>query len=121
MGFAVISELVYRASDKKLLIGTHGNGMFHTTVEGTLSTSEFNRADSFTLYPNPTSSELNIKSENFNLNGSIQFEITDITGKVVNNGIINNKKLDVENLNSGVYFLGLNVNGNKKVIKFIRE
>ncbi len=121
MGFAVISELVYRDSDKKLLIGTHGNGMFDTTVQETLSNNEFNRVDSFSVYPNPTSSELNLKSSNFNLGNSLNYEIVDITGKVINQGVIENNKLDVSNLNTGVYFLGLNLEGRKKIIKFIKE
>lgn len=121
IGFAVVSGLVYRASDKKLLIGTHGNGMFDTTVEGTLSNSEFSIVNKFTVFPNPAISELNLQSANFNFSGALQYEISDITGKVINRGTIDNKRVDVRNLNSGIYFLGLNIEGSKQTIKFIKQ
>jgi hypothetical protein len=55
IGLSLISSLVYRPSDNKLLIGTHGNGMFETTVEGTLSTNDFNKDKiEVYFYPNPT-------------------------------------------------------------------
>ena len=41
MGLAVISSLDYRPADNKLIIGTHGNGMFETTVENTLSVNSY--------------------------------------------------------------------------------
>jgi hypothetical protein len=119
IGFAVISGLVYRPADKRMLIGTHGNGMWETTVENTLSVNDFELANKITLYPNPTQSELNFKTS-FNINDA-SYSIIDVTGKTVNKGIISNGKVDVSKLNSGLYFVNLDVNGVKQTLKFIKK
>jgi hypothetical protein len=121
MGFALISGLIYRASDKKLLIGTHGNGMYETTVENTLSVTSFEDANNFIVYPNPTINELNFRSNKINFNESIDFEIIDLTGKVISTGKIQNKSLDVSSIYSGIYFIKLNINGNQEVVRFIKK
>ncbi|MFK5877988.1 MAG: T9SS type A sorting domain-containing protein [Flavobacteriaceae bacterium] len=122
LGFALISRLVLRPSDNKLLIGTHGNGMFETTVENTLSVNKYNReTNSLTVYPNPTQSELNFVSNKTNFIEPITYFIADITGKVVMKGTIINNRVDVNRLNSGIYFVTINVNGLKEVTKFIKK
>jgi len=122
MGFALISSLSYRPSDNKLLIGTHGNGMYETTVENTLSVNEYEReTNSLTVYPNPTQSELNFISKNINFTESTTYFIADITGKIVKRGTISNSKVDVNSLNSGVYFITVKVDGLKEVSKFIKN
>ncbi|WP_232457033.1 T9SS type A sorting domain-containing protein [Polaribacter sp. SA4-12] len=122
IGLALISSLAYRPSDNKLLIGTHGNGMFETTVKGTLSTSDYN-SDKIELsfYPNPTKKELNLQSSTLDLSKNLIYNISDITGKVVKKGAVENKKINVENLNSGVYLVKLNVDGKQQNFKFIKN
>ena len=122
IGLAVVSGLVYRPSDNKLLIGTHGNGMFETTVEGTLSTSSFAKNTSdISFYPNPANKELNIQSNTIDLSKNVGFTISDITGKTVKKGITKNTIIDVESLNAGVYLMSLNVDGKKENFKFIKN
>ena len=122
IGLALVSSLVYRPSDNKLLIGTHGNGMFETTVEGTLSTSDYN-SDKIELsfYPNPTKKELNLQSNSLDLSKNLIYSISDITGKVVKKGTVENKKINVENLNSGVYLVNLNIDGKQQNFKFVKN
>jgi hypothetical protein len=122
IGLALISSLAYRPSDNKLLIGTHGNGMFETTVKGTLSTSDYtsNKIE-VSFYPNPTKRELNLQSTTLDLSKNLIYNISDITGKVVKEGTVENKKINVENLNSGVYLVNLNVDGKKQNFKFIKN
>ena len=122
IGLSLISGLVYRPSDNKLLIGTHGNGMFETTVEGTLSTNEYtNNALEVSFYPNPTENELKIESLSLDLNKNVKFRISDITGRTVKEGKLKNQTINVEKLNSGVYLMNLNVNGKKQDFKFIKQ
>jgi len=121
MGLAVISQLVYRPADNKMIIGTHGNGMWETTVENTLSVDSFEQeVKSISIYPNPAQSEINFKT-NINLNDNANYSIIDISGKVVINGIVANKKVDVSNLTTGLYFVSLDVNGIKQTLKFIKK
>lgn len=122
IGLAVVSGLVLRPSDNKLLIGTHGNGMFETTVSGTLSLIENNSsAAELILYPNPAVSELNIKFSSSHVNEKMAYEILDITGKRALTGFIENNKVDVASLNPGIYIFSIHINDENKFSKFIKE
>ena len=122
IGFAVVSGLVLRPSDNKLLIGTHGNGMFETTVSGTLSVIDNpSSAAKFTLFPNPVVTELNIKFSNSHVNQKMMYEILDISGKRVLTGITENNKVNVESLDHGIYIFSMRLNDENKFSKFIKE
>jgi len=122
IGLALISSLAYRPSDNKLLIGTHGNGMLETTVKGTLSASDYSRNKiELSFYPNPTRKVLNLESSTIDLSKNFVYTISDITGKVVKKGILENKKINVENLNLGVYIVHLNVDGKQQNFKFVKN
>lgn len=120
IGLAVVSGLVYRTSDSKLLVGTHGNGMFETTVESTLSANEnsFNTT-SLSIFPNPVVSTLSIKTA-----PSIQkiaYSIMELSGKQILKGITENKRIGVETLRPGLYILGLKFEGKEQFLKFIKK
>lgn len=122
IGLALISSLAYRPSDNKLLIGTHGNGMFETTVKGTLATSDYNSNKiELSFYPNPAKKELNLQSSTIDLSTNFIYTISDITGKTVKKGTVDNKKINVEELNSGVYLVNLNVDGKQQNFKFVKN
>jgi hypothetical protein len=121
IGLAVVSSLVYRPSDNTLLIGTHGNGMFETTVQGTLSTNDFTKTTDVYVYPNPTQDVLNFRSTTLDFSATVTYEIYNLTGKRILNGTLNNQKVDVRPLNSGVYFVNLNVGNTTQSLKFIKN
>ena len=122
IGFAVVSGLVLRPSDNKLLIGTHGNGMYETTVEGTLSVNNETKGElGLSLYPNPTVSALNIKINNNNLSQEVKYQISDVTGRLVMQGVVKDRKVNVELLNSGIYIINLAVDGKRQSSKFIKN
>jgi hypothetical protein len=52
IGLAVISALRYRTADSKVLIGTHGNGMWEAIVDETFSVGDI-AAQDFKVFPNP--------------------------------------------------------------------
>lgn len=70
-----------------------------------------NNLVSLSIYPNPTSSVLNInvKTEN-----SYQYTLTDLTGKQVLSGAVSNleSKVDLSGLNSAIYILNIKQNNN---------
>ena len=121
IGLAVVSSLAYRPSDNKLLIGTHGNGMFETTVQGTLATNDFRKSTDVFLYPNPTQEELNFRSTTLDFSATVSYEIYNLTGKRILNGTLKNQKVDVRSLNSGIYFMNLNVGNINQTLKFIKN
>ncbi len=53
------------------------------------------------IYPIPTNRFLNISNENLGL----EYQIFTVAGKVVKNGIFENKTIDVSSLKNGIYFI----------------
>ena len=121
IGLALVSSLVYRPADNKLLIGTHGNGIFETTVEGTLSNNSFEANDIVSIYPNPAINTLKIRANLFESSSKIDYNIFDITGKTILKGVSKNKTVDVSKLESGIYFINLKVNDKEHSSKFIKQ
>lgn len=76
--------------------------------------------NTFSFYPNPASHLLNIKA-----NETIEaLTITDMSGrtiKTINSNNVNQLKVDVADLTSGVYFIQVVSNGVPQVQKFIKQ
>jgi len=78
-----------------------------TYMNNTLSTQDLSTVN-FSIYPNPTSNGfVNITTTS---NEAINVKVFDVLGKQVLSQTINNR-LNVSNLNTGVYILQLNQNG----------
>ena len=91
-----------------------------TIIEGssTLSVQDESLSD-LIIYPNPAKDILNIKSlQNTNNGEAIVF---DINGRRVLNSTILNKTLDVSSLQTGLYFLKIESNGQIINHKFLKE
>ena len=80
--------------------------------------------NSFTIYPNPASEELNIL---FSSNKNFSLKIFDVTGNIVYSeqnktasGILK-KKINIKNLSNGIYFIELYSDGEKTYHKFIKN
>lgn len=75
--------------------------------------------DSFALYPNPTTSVLNIFNNN---NVEIKnISVTDINGRVVKNETGSLTQINVSDLNAGVYFVTIEAAEGKSTQKFIKK
>jgi len=96
---------------------------FTTGQDPILSNDEFDISDKgFSIYPNPTTGILNIKSANSTVINSA--EIFNQVGQrvmAINQADITNNTLDVNNLNSGIYFVALNSDNKKQIIKFVKQ
>jgi alpha-tubulin suppressor-like RCC1 family protein len=81
-----------------------------------LDVEEF-KENSFNIYPNPVSNELNIKTDNNIINQP--YTIIDGLGRVVLNGKINevDTTINVEQLSKGIYYLIIAGNSATKFIK----
>ena len=75
--------------------------------------------DNLILYPNPTRDFLNLNFNNLLYNGN--YTITDLGGKIILNAQLNNNRIDVSNLNNGVYFLSVTSEGITQTQKFVKQ
>lgn len=85
-------------------VSIYGSGDMGTpgqTNSFTLATDTFNNV-TFTMFPNPTTNSINIKATG---SGDINVQVYDLLGKQVKNEIVSNNKLDVANLNTGIYLV----------------
>lgn len=80
--------------------------------------SEVNLTAGITVFPNPTTEQINLKAESV---GSV-YTITDNVGRIVASDVItsNNTIIDVSNWSSGIYFLTV-MNEAKQSLKFIKQ
>ena len=75
--------------------------------------------DNLIMYPNPTRDILNLNLDNLLYNG--KYTITDVSGKIILNAQLNSNRIDVSNINNGVYFLSVTSNGVTQTQKFIKQ
>jgi hypothetical protein len=90
-----------------------------TTTIAALNNPSFEFANHFSLYPNPTTNELNI-----NLKSAIEInsiQIYNTIGQLVTVQTGNALKVDVSNLKSGNYFIKINTNEGFSTSQFIKE
>jgi len=104
-------------------VGTHGRGFFKSSnTSSIIEQASNNGSDSefldLKLFPNPTSSILNIESNFTNYN----FEIVDLMGKRVfsSNSSISNSKVDVSSFEAGTYIVITNGSQAKEYGQFIK-
>lgn len=124
-----ISEITNIHSDGNLLYmtmteRTHGNELYVANPDFVLSTEEINEGltkdnSKVLIYPNPTSSEINVVSNDQSKIKQIQ--LYDLTGKLMEIGLYNSNevKINLEKYNSGIYLLKVQTEKNtttKKVI-----
>ena len=125
MGLALVSDLEYRPSDDKLLVGTHGNGMYDTDAT-VLSVEDIDGdlSNNLTLFPNPATTELNFRLV---ANGVTltSYQTYDLTGRVVSQGNLDDVtrgSLDVSGYNTGMYFFRAVTQDNRVITsRFIKR
>lgn len=120
LGYAVISSLRYRPIDNKLLIGTHGNGVYEATVSTALSIDDVaDISNQIKLYPNPAKNDISI--ETANNYGDFSYQISNLLGQRISNGVINERPINVSSLQTGIYLIEIESNGKKGVKRFIKQ
>lgn len=113
-GGVVVENIQYRASDGKLVVGTHGTGIYTTKIESiydvfpSLVSTQESQKIPFNLYPNPAKDFVTIKfdsKEKYNV-----MVVKDINGKTIDELEINSNSIryNTSNLNSGIYLISLN-------------
>ncbi len=75
----------------------------------------------FIVYPNPSRNEIFIKFSQQPLS-DINYSFTDVTGRIMQKGKLNNYRIDLKGLSAGMYFLKLYSNENiLKTVKLIHQ
>lgn len=83
-------------------------------VSASLSNDEINNNLKITLFPNPSNDYISIS----NINEKLTYSIINALGQEVSKGIIsNNQKVDIRNLNNGLYILKFNDGNTFKFFK----
>ena len=97
------------------------NAPISTNVEQTtftsLSNAIFEFDNSVSIYPNPTSSKININS-NFNIKS---IELYDVQGRILITQLGDSKSLDISDKTNGIYFLKITTEKGNKVEKLVKE
>jgi len=84
-------------------------------VNGALGLGD-NNQNSFSVYPNPANGYVNITSQT---SGDKNVTVYNVLGKQVINTTINTDRLDISNLNSGVYIIKISQNGVSSTKKLV--
>jgi len=117
--FTVVTDVEYQNSSNKIRISTYGRGIFEADLPSDLSAvaDQSTKLD-IDLYPNPTEDILNIETEH----GFDRYEIIDRKGVSMLKGALN-KSVDVQQLNSGVYFIQLKSSdtGISQLLRFFKK
>ena len=97
--------------------GNTSNCSFELTVEEILSIQNPTLSEGLSIYPNPASNNFNVVSKNENLTRIV---VADITGKILmslEQLDVEKQSIDVSTLSEGIYFVNINNNVTKKIIK----
>ena len=90
-------------------------------IEGATLNTNTSTASIFNVYPNPTKNSITVEGLD---NSDINYEIYDITGKVVMPKALlsaTEKTINLSHLNSGVYFAHLTANNSTYIHKVIKD
>ena len=120
-----VYDLVYDSLKRKLVAGTYARAMHSISIDSLLP-HLINKirtpiySGDFNIYPNPTSDYLMVELEN---NTDYRVEIRNMEGKKIKQFEIKNRdryRVDLTDLEPGLYFIGIEGEGNifyRKVIK----
>lgn len=124
-GSFIRAENICLQADGNIVVGawdripTSNSSYFQTArilAEGSVAVTE-NTMHQFALYPNPASDNLIIQTNN---NASISMELFNAQGMLLDK-IQNQRSIPVSHLASGVYFLSIKSDNDKRTLRFVKE
>ncbi|MCX8525404.1 BspA family leucine-rich repeat surface protein [Chryseobacterium formosus] len=96
---------------------TFSGDIYDPTCESVLSTSETILKSKISIYPNPATDFIYLK----NLEQSADYIILDFSGKIVLQGSLKNKEINIKNLSRGNYILQVKAKDWIENFKFIKK
>ncbi|TSJ42019.1 T9SS type A sorting domain-containing protein [Fluviicola chungangensis] len=121
-----INEMIRKSNGEVVFFGNSNGGINNDKTCNTNGQNDFwvvtaqtdlsvnsNILSTESIYPNPTESTIQFKTTEMN---NDPYQVLDISGKVLMEGIVNKQQIDLSELHSGTYFISLN-NNQYKVVK----
>lgn len=116
-------DMKIQADGKIVLAGMSGQKIALARYKtGQLSTEEtIGNLDAVQLFPNPAKDYIKIRFEKEGFE-NVNYQITDLNGRIVKVGNLSfgNNRVDIRNLNKGVYFVNIE-GGKNKPLKFMKN
>ncbi|MEN9301921.1 MAG: hypothetical protein RL264_350 [Bacteroidota bacterium] len=119
------NEILLETSNPSFTVPSNGQYAVIVTKNNCSAMSECITVDNVSLeniiktsievYPNPTSSTLSISG----INSEFSYQITDLQGKTLKQGA-NEKQIEIEQLPSGTYVIGISTDNEVKQLRFVK-
>ncbi|MFT5823421.1 MAG: hypothetical protein ACI8ZM_004682, partial [Crocinitomix sp.] len=121
-----VNDIEIQYHTNTIYIGTHGRGMFEAPINlyvSSTGTELEKETVELSLYPNPASNSVTIKSANLDLN-NVVIALTDVTGRIIEVDYKINSggeiAVDCSNLRQGNYFVAVtDAEKNKHILKLV--
>lgn len=115
-----ISELEINTTTSKIYAATYGRGLWKSDIyNASLNVNEY-EINNISVYPNPTSDEINIK---WNKSNDVTLRLFNTTGRLIlyqkNQNLIEPYKINTSKLSSGIYYLKINTQESSTTKKII--
>ncbi len=101
----IVSDIELNTSANKILVSTFGRGIWSTSYSqfmNTVSSLSAFESNTFGIYPNPVQDILYLKFEN-----AVKVVLTDLTGKVIKVFEIEQGKIQLKDIASGLYIISV--------------
>jgi surface protein len=109
-----VAARTHLIADKNWIIS---GDIYDNSCQSVLSTSESSSKNEINLYPNPATDFMYVK----NLKGSNSYKISDASGRIILQDILNEEKIDVSSLMKGNYILQIISKDKIQSFKFIKK
>lgn len=129
IGTSVVDMVVSRPADGRVAVGTHGNGMFGTTVTSTGDITGLDENGPFAtlkVFPNPASREITVSLGNGFSQGQVRCSVMDELGRLVDQfnsvptaGFALN--YSTQKLASGTYYFLVEQGERRGMVSFLRR
>ncbi|MEL6721475.1 MAG: T9SS type A sorting domain-containing protein, partial [Bacteroidota bacterium] len=123
----IVSELEILEEENKIYAATFGRGIWEGDLvfEETVNTqNSFSAIFEASVSPSPNNGQFNLLIENAPINSPLIIKLVDVKGRVLlhQNQVINSENINLDlDLPFGLYFMRLEIGGQKKVLRFVVE
>jgi hypothetical protein len=118
-----VCDLSFHAPSRVLVAATYGRSMYKLFLDDFVALPDLSSvANSLSIYPNPAHSEVTIDCP-FSESGTTHYEVFDLAGRKVMKGDFTDKllKINLENLNKGMYTVVVSVGQARASGTFIKQ
>lgn len=122
-GATTASQLIF-GDDTLMNTGTLTDDAFITTLSNSIGLSEYGGIKQLAVYPNPASQAVHFSLADFN-NNTVELTVVNALGQMITKKIISSDQsefiLDVNDFNTGIYFINLTDGTSAYTGRFIKQ